>query len=445
MHLDVRTNDSDDVAPGDRVIHRLAWVLLHQVVGRGSVFAFFALLPLWLPLEAAGAFALAYSTMQMVFQPAFDTAVNTMLVRAVARGDWTTVGRVVQWTLALLGVLLTAGVAAVATAGVAPLWSWLAGYFALSLPLNMAFAICRGRGRFDVEGIVGSLQKLSLLPLLWATPASASAPAQALFLSAIFGWTVFATGFGPAWRGERAVPPVQPAGPFIHTAPLRETLYLTALAAAALLYLRIDLVLLGAFSGLRDVGVYATASRWMEAAFVLPVGFMLVLFPRLSSRPFQSGELRFAFRLFSTVAVVTFAGSLAVAWFLIPVVYRGAVGQQLARLVLLLSPCAIAVCFGTLFSQTLVAWGRTPLALAAALVGLGAKLTIAGAAIPRMGTTGAALASVGTEVAVAVASAVLLRRVMHEQRPVHSPSGSPPVDPIERRRPARHTGAPASS
>jgi O-antigen/teichoic acid export membrane protein len=412
--LDAQAIDGRDVESRGGLLRRLAWVFLHQVAGRGAVFAFFALLPLWFSLEAAGAFILAYSTMQVVLQPAFDTAVNTLLVRAAARGDRAAVIQLVEWALLLLGVLLVAGLVAVASGRVAPLWAWLAAYFALSLPLNMTFAVCRGHGRFDVEGVVGSLQKVSLLPLLAAMSADANAPARALFFSTVVGWTLLAAGFWRAWLTERSTWRAGPVLPSAGATALRETIFLTALAGVALLYLRIDLVLLGAFSGLRDVGVYATASRWMEAAFVLPFGFMLVLFPRLSSRPLRSGELGSAFRLFSIVGVVTFAASVGAAWLVVPLVYRGALGQQVGRLVLQLSPSAIAVCFGMLSSQTLVAWGRTPLALVAALVGLATKLAIALVAIPRLGTAGAALAAVGTEVAVAIAAGVLLRRVLNE-------------------------------
>ena len=84
------------------MIRRLAWVFLHQGLGRGSVFAFFALLPLVLPLEAVGRFTLAWAALLLVLQPALEAAAGTLLVRAAARGDGVSEADLLQ-ALALLG------------------------------------------------------------------------------------------------------------------------------------------------------------------------------------------------------------------------------------------------------------------------------------------------------------------------------------------------------
>jgi O-antigen/teichoic acid export membrane protein len=405
-------------------VRRLGWSFLHQGVGRGAVFVFFAVLPTWVSLEAAGLFAVAYASMQVVFQPVFDTAVGTLLSRAAAQDDRAAVRQLGYGALVLLSVLLGVGLAAAAAWHLfTPLWMWLAAYFALSLPLNMAFAICRGYGRFDVEGVIGSLQKGALLPLLAVAGGGEHAPAQALALSAAVGWALFAAGVGWPWSGSLKTWMAAPAGPSPAGTPFRDTLYLAALATVALLYLRIDLVLLDIFSGPRDVGIYATASRWMEAAFVLPFGVMLVLFPQLSSRPLDRSSVRQSVRVFAGVGVVTFLASLIAAWWVVPLVYDETLGPVITGLLITLSPTAMAVSVGMLFSQTLVASGRTRLALVAGLVGLATKLVIAFVAIPRLGPDGAAIAAVGTETAVAITAGLLLRRVL---RSTHT--GAP--DPV---------------
>ncbi len=129
------------------MIRRLAWVFLHQGLGRGSVFAFFALLPLVLPLEAVGRFTLAWAALLLVLQPALEAAAGTLLVRASARGDGPTAGRVARAAAgSVAGLAALLALASFALGAVAPVWGWLGLSFAALLPLSLLFAAARGRG-----------------------------------------------------------------------------------------------------------------------------------------------------------------------------------------------------------------------------------------------------------------------------------------------------------
>jgi O-antigen/teichoic acid export membrane protein len=416
MNVGRRMHDPTAGPTAASVIRRLGWVFLHQGVGRAAVFGFFAMLPLRLPLEAVGHFTLAYATLLLILQPVFDTAVNTMLVRAAARGEAALVQKLARRALQALAAVLIAGFLIADLIGLPAVWSWLLGSLALSLPLGMVFAISRGSGRFDVEGVVGSLQKLSLLPLLvWLAAAAIpeTAPAQALLLSALVGWFLLASVYGRRWfASSRRAPALELAAPGRES--LSEILRLTALAAVSLVYLRIDLALLGWFTDFADVGLYATAARWVEALAVVPYGVMLALFPRLSLRRPSPAELGQALRLFGWLGLLLCAAGLLLGQFVIPRLYAGATGGALGPLLVLLSPWPLAVSLGMFCSQTLVASGRSSLALAASLAGLVTHLMLALPAIPVLGVRGAAMAAVGTEIAVACVSGLLLRRSLRD-------------------------------
>ncbi len=394
------------------MIRRLSWVFLHQGVGRGSVFAFFALLPLVLPLEAVGRFTLAWAALLLVLQPALEAAAGTLLVRAAARGEGATTRRValaaagaVASLAALLG-LLSFGVRLLP-----PVWGWLGAAFAALLPLNLLFASARGRGRFELEGIAGTAQKAFLPPLLLLLAgegADETLPAKVLLLSALPGWTAAAVVL--ARRPLPSVPPPSGPAPSV-AATVREAVLLALLAAASFLALRADLGLLGAFRGLRDVGLFATASRWVEAAYVLPFGAMLALFPTLASERPGADRLRRAAGLFAAAGLLGGAAVAAGALLLASRLYAG-VGSEIAAIVVRLAPAALPVALSTLFGQALVARERTGLALAAAVISLSVHLTVSLVLIPALGPAGAAWAAVAGESVGAAASALLLARAL---------------------------------
>lgn len=397
------------------MIRRLAWVFLHQGLGRGSVFAFFALLPLVLPLETVGRFTLAWAALLLVLQPALEAAAGTLLVRASARGDRGTAARVARaavGAVAALAALLA--LSAFALRLVAPVWGWLGLSFAALLPLSLLFAAARGRGRFDLEGIAGTVQKACLPPLLLllaAEGADETLPAKALLLSAVPGWAAAALLLSRRPLGRPAAPPAEaPAA----SATAREALLLAALAAASFLALRADLGLLGAFRDLREVGLFATASRWVEAAHVLPYGAMLAFFPTLAAERPGAARLRRAAAFFAAAGLLGGAAVAAGALLVAPRLYAGP-GGEIASVVLRLAPAALPVAVSTLCGQALVARERTPLALVGALAGLAAHLAVSVALVPSLGPAGAAWGTVAGETAGAAAAALLLRRALRRE------------------------------
>lgn len=392
----------------------LVWVGLHQGLGRGAVFAFFALLPALLNPEDVGRFTLVYTLFLLALQPAVENGLGALVVKAAARGDLTSAWRVVRRTaLALAGVAL---VVLLAGPGVgrdgATLPAALAVAFALALPLTLVGALARGLGAFEVESLAGTAQKLTLpLALLgWQRLGArgATLPAYAVLTAASVGWLVW-LGLRPRLlmraaaqpRVERAVP--DGLG--------REALVLALGSVLGVLYQRVDLAILGACTDLRTVGLYFSAARWVECAYVVPFAAMVVLFPRLATRAPSRASWR---RLGLAFAGTGLAAGLIVALaarFGLPQVYARD-GVTLGNWALALAPTVPLVFVGTFCGQALVARDHAERALRAGLASLAVNLLVAGLAIPVLGALGAAVAAFATELTFATLAALELRRLV---------------------------------
>ncbi len=389
----------------------MLWSVLHQGAGRAATFLFFASLPWLIPLEAVGHFSLTWTALLLLLQPAFDSALGLLLVKAIARGDRERAGAALrQAARAFLPAAILAGVIVVALGANPGVTGLLVLGLGLSLPLQATFALSRGEGALELEGSVGTLQKLALLPLAAALHAAGVGgewlPALALLFSALVGWLLLGALFAGRLRALGGLLNVGATAPGLG----REAALLTGTAVAVLLYQRLDLFLLGSLREAADVGRYATAVRWAEIGYVAAHALMLVAFPRLAAsapahRPGPRGALAFG-----ALGLVVGAGVWSLGRWIAPLAY-GANGAAIGGLVTALAPSVPAVFVGAFATQSLVAADRSHLGLKVALVGLGANLAVALVAIPAWGARGAALATVVTEAVIALAALLLLHRL----------------------------------
>lgn len=197
---------------------------------------------------------------------------------------------------------------------------------------------------------------------------------------------------------------------------LWRSLALAALPQAAVLllttlYFRLDTLLLSVWSTDGEVALYGVAFRVVEGLIVLPVMFMLTLFPELA-RQRRGGErlAELVRHAFSTLLVGAVPLAIVVAAFAGEIVrVIGGPAYDDAAVVLAVLMGAVALNFlVTVFFQTLVALGELQgLARTMAIVLL-LNLALNGALIPAYGALGAAAALVACEV---VALALVLRMV----------------------------------
>ncbi len=341
-----------------------------------------------------------------------DTALGTVIVKYTARDVLPSVRHALRFLAkALFFAAAFIAAASVLISGQFPVLPLLGATILGAIALNAVFAWRRGLGDFRMEGIVGTTHKVTALialALLASRGMTGPATAAAAMLAGIVGaWILAGITFRTPLRQFSRLVTSTPGDDTPTTALLREGIVLGAVGVVGLLYLRIDVVMLGLLSGDAEVGLYFTAARVLEASFIVPHIVMLVIFPLLA----QSNDVRHLLR--RTVVVLGFSGILAAIalafagrW-VIPQIY-GAAWTGTGDILVLLSLAAPAVFLGYCLTQALVAKDLQERYLVVALIGLILNIGLNLVLIPRFGGMGAAAATIVTEIVVTVGATVAL-------------------------------------
>lgn len=157
---------------------------------------------------------------------------------------------------------------------------------------------------------------------------------------------------------------------------------------------RLDIFLVAAFVGVRDVGLYALAVTLGQLTWIVSNSVATVLLPRVaSSSPIEVA--RQAARLTRITLLIGLAGAVALALVAAPFVdivygraYAGAVPLLLALL-----PGVVAFAVVNVLAAYITGLGRARINLVIAVIGLCATLSLDFILIPRFGAVGAAIAS----------------------------------------------------
>jgi O-antigen/teichoic acid export membrane protein len=400
------------------VIRNILWVTLHHGLGRAAVFVFFLALPRIVGIEATGRFTFWYTVLLMVLQPILDFSLNMVVVKHTAHGDLALVRRAVRfaaWVLPLasLGLYLAARVAG----WQADLVGLLLVSFGLSLSLNLVFSYFRGREELQIEGVVGGVSKLlgpfllfgfAALGVAGPTPGS-RLPALVLIAVGVAGWALLVSLYPGRVRG--LVKAVRAAGTAERSgfSLLREGLALGAVGLIGVLYLRIDVVMLGALVSDTEVGLYFTAAKIVETVFIVPHILMLVVFPRLVKTADPAPMMRRFAWLLGGLSLLATAVVAALGVWVVPAVYGDAL-SRISTLVLALAPAVLPVYLGFLFTQGLIVRDLQNRYLVIAAAGLVVNILLNAVLIPLYQGVGAAGATVATETLIAAAAAAALRR-----------------------------------
>ena len=395
------------------MIRDILWMGLHHGVGRGAVFLFFMALPLLLPISTVGEFTFWYTALLLLCQPPIDFALSMVIVKATARGDLPTARTALGFGLKVLPAVVAVLWMVTLPASVPHrLVAWLLLALGLNLALNLVFAVFRGREDMRVEGIVGSVQKLSILAVLFGLLTlgleGSDLPAVSLVGMGVVGWilllVIFPGRVSSLCRELRAAAPGVDNGWRL----VRQGLALGAVGLVGMLYLRTDVIMLGLISGDEEVGLYFTASRCLEAAFILPHVVMLAVFPRLARSTELRRDVGRAARWLLALSGMAFTALAATAFWLLPALY-----PELARMSLLLlvmAPAVVPVFLGFLFTQSLVAADAERRYLILAVAGLVLNVALNLVLIPLLAGVGAAAATVVTETIITVGAMISLGR-----------------------------------
>lgn len=384
---------------------------LAQVLARLLSLVLVALVARYQPAEALGSYVLVLTLVGFA-GVASDLGLNIFLTRETAREtdhqrQRALLGTVLPLKLGLsvavlAGLLLLAAVAAFpeATAQLLPVGGLLLVPEAVTGTVR---AFVNGRQRMEVSGLIDVTMRLL------AVAASFLALLAGFGVTAVLLCTLGATLAGAVlygvvlWRWR--VTPHWHWAPVAWRACLAESYPFALTSLAAMVYSRLDLVLLGLWQDELAVGWYGAAYKLWEAIGLLPASLLEAMFPemsRLASTHEGRQRLRGLFRTASWAmlggGLLLAAGGLLAASALIPLVYGGTGSYSPAVLPFRLLVCAVPAMFLYLLSgHMLYAVGRqrrvTVAMLVVGLVNVALNLIV----IPRWSYLGAAAVALSSE------------------------------------------------
>jgi O-antigen/teichoic acid export membrane protein len=384
---------------------------LAQVLARLLSLVLVALVARYEPAEALGSYVLVLTLVGFA-GVASDLGLNIFLIRETARQtdhqrQRELLGTVLPLKLGLsvvvlAGLLLLAAVAAFpeATVQLLPVGGLLLVPEAVTGTVR---AFINGRQRMEVSGVIDVTVRLL------AVAASFPALLAGFGVTAVLLCTLGATLAGVVlysavlWRW-RATPHWRWAPP-AWRACLAESYPFALTSLAAMVYSRLDLVLLGLWQDELAVGTYGAAYKLWETIGLLPASLLEAMFPemsRLASTQEGRQRLRGLFRTASWAmlggGLLLAAAGLLAAGTLIPLVYGGTGSYTPAVLPFRLLVCAVPAMFLYLLSgHVLYAVEKQRRVTGAMLVVGLVNVTLNLIVIPRWSYLGAALVALVSE------------------------------------------------
>jgi O-antigen/teichoic acid export membrane protein len=370
--------------------------------------AFAAMVAVVRAYGAADFGAIGFATSVVAYAAMFGACgLDVLSVRAVA-GRAAPMARLTS-TVVLLRLALGAAayLALIVLAVTAPALRAVAGLVAvygLSLlvsPLSLTW-VAEGLQTVGVLALADlGTQALSLLVLLagleagaglWAVPA-AQVAAELTVAAGVFLWARRAVG-----RPGRPLPAGQWRAMVVQAAPIGGAKVLRAAALGS------DLVVLGCYVGMADVGYYTGALKLYLLGIALTCLYFVVLFPRLVRGAANSTaalwvEVRSSLRLTLAVGMPAVGLAAVLARPVLEWLYGTAFGVATESLQLLLAALLVQQLIGH-YRNVLLAQGRQTADLRAVAWGSAAHVAFKVALVPALGISGAALGTLLGEVAL---------------------------------------------
>jgi O-antigen/teichoic acid export membrane protein len=191
---------------------------------------------------------------------------------------------------------------------------------------------------------------------------------------------------------------------------------LALISLLGLVNYRLDLVVLGALSGTHDVGIYAVATRFLDAMLPLAAFFVAAAFPVLSASAghaveLRQGQARRAAEFLMLASVPIMLGGCVFAPQLVQIVAGSAYADAVTPLRLLLVSLPLSF-LSTFLLYLLIAADRQRRVLPLLGASIALNLVLNVALIPRYGAVGPAVATLASELLGAVALVVIVRRTL---------------------------------
>jgi O-antigen/teichoic acid export membrane protein len=268
-------------------------------------------------------------------------------------------------------------------------------------------ATLSGYGRAHLVTVAHTVRGVSLVTLTAVAVLVDPTPASAL-LAALAAEVVGAATIWTLTAGRVAPPSLAQA--IDMRSMLRRAVPFALFAGFALLYLRIDTIMLGALSSDDEVGSYGVAVRVVETVVAVPSFFGAAFLATVAQGDLERAGVRTerALRLLLLVCVPLAFALGAVAGPIVQLV-GGDDYDRAAEVLVRLSPMIALFGAYTVLANLQIALDRTVVLVWISVGGVALKIALNAWAIPEWGATGAAATVVAAEAAVVVAQWVAAR------------------------------------
>jgi O-antigen/teichoic acid export membrane protein len=381
-------------------------------IGKGAFFLVLLVAARALPPAEFGLFSLA-STLGWILAVATDFGMSLYVAREIAAAPHAMAS--ILAPVLRLRVLVTSGAAALTGIGA---WLLLPPNAAVSFTgivcaylasgvVELYNYVYRARGRSDIESTLTLAHRFTALALVWFFLRDApalSTLALALLVPAGMAAALCVPLARRLGADDDTREPVFSKRTFMTDVfPLGLGIVLSSL------YFRIDLFLLEHWRGLSEVGSYNAVFRLVEALRLFPGAILAVLLPAVFDRP--TG----AFIMKMSCGLALLGAAMAAALFpFAPAILELAYGVRYADAatpfrVLLLAFPLLALNYG--LTHAVIGWHGQKAFAAGCGAALVANVAMNVGAIPPLGATGAALATLATEALLTIVwMYVLMRR-----------------------------------
>lgn len=162
----------------------------------------------------------------------------------------------------------------------------------------------------------------------------------------------------------------------------------------------IDIISLGRWDTVTNVGIYSAAQRAAQFFYIIPTLFSFALFPRfsreaVSNTPVFQSLIERSVIILCAITFPIIIGGAAIATPILTLLFGASFSIGNTSFIILIA-CLPLVFLQTILSSTLVAQGKQQMLMIASAVGVGTGIILSTILVPRYGMTGAALAVFGT-------------------------------------------------
>lgn len=401
-------------------LKNLSLQAIAQIIPRAILFLFIFYLARILGKEGYGRFELSLSIGYLI-GVFFELGGNVILTKHVARGYYSSFNYALKFRIVSILLTLTIFFSILFIFNLYDDLRFYIAYAVLGIAfsslMNLYFAFYRGIRQMKYEALVLVIQKILFIAiclLLLSINNDASMALLGFFISMFISWLIIQTIF---FRHKSSYIDEGKYNKIYFKEYLRDVLSLALVDIFAIIYFRLTQIILEAYRGIDEVGIYAASYRLIEALTNVPSIIMIVLFPTFAKLAVENiTDFKKEFKRLLFILILLGVGASAFCWIFGQAFYS-IIGSQYAESHLVLRYLTIpmlAIYPNYLLTQSLIALDKNILYAFLLLSVLILNIFISLMIVPQYGVYGSAISVGICEWVIFVIGFILIFRIIKE-------------------------------